>query len=508
LVDAGNYEVVVTNAYGSVTSQVATLAVATQPTNQTVYAGTNLTLSVAVNGTGPFTYQWQVNGTNLPNNIITTVAGNGSLTYSGDGGAATSAGVGWPNGVYLDAVGKLYIADTLGRIREVDPNGIITTVAGGGTNGLGDGGEATNASLSFPTGVVLDSIGNLYIADLGSSRIRKVTTNGVITTMAGGGTNGLGNSGEATNAMLEGPVSVALDGEGNLYIGEQNASCVQKVDTNGIITTVVIIRQGDDEGEPQGIAFDATGNLYVADSLSVGEVEKVSTTGIVTIVAGGGTNANGNGDGGPAIDAALNGPNGVALDAAGDLYIGVFFGNRIRKVDTNGIITTVAGNGVAGDAGDGGAATNANLKEPAGVALDAAGNLYIADYGNGRVREVHFAGSPTLLLSNVSLSDAGDYSVVITGPYGSVTSAVANLIVTIPSTPPQIITNDASFGFVSNQFGFNVKGAFGQTVVVDGSANLMAWSPLSTNTVGNNLIYFSDPASTNTPCRFYRARLQ
>ena len=134
--------------------------------------------------------------------------------------------------------------------------------------------------------------------------------------------------------------------------------------------------------------------------------------------------------------------------------------------------------------------------------------LYIADSGNGRIREVHFAGYPTFVLNNVSVTNAGNYSVVIISPYASVTSAVVTLTVTIPSTPPQIVASGTSFGFLTNQFGFIVSGAFGQTIVVDGSTNLAVWTPLFTNTAGNNPYYFFDLATTNFPMRFYRARLQ
>jgi hypothetical protein len=139
--------------------------------------------------------------------------------------------------------------------------------------------------------------------------------------------------------------------------------------------------------------------------------------------------------------------------------------------------------------------------------LDTAGSLFITDSGNNRIRKAHFAGDPTLMLASVGLIDAGNYRVVVTSPYGSMTSAVAVLTVTVPRTPPQIITGDASFGFQTNHFGFNVSGAVGQTIVVDGSTDLVGWTPLFTNTVVSSPFYFFDPASTNYPSRFYRARL-
>jgi hypothetical protein len=242
--------------------------------------------------------------------------------------------------------------------------------------------------------------------------------------------------------------------------------------------------------------------MYVAD-YGNSRIRKVDTSGIITTVAGNGTFGY-SGDGGAATNASLNGPQCLALDTFGNIYIPD--GNiHIRKVDTNGVITTVAGGGST-NPGDGGVATNANIGNPQCVAFDAPGNLYIAD-GETRVREVHFAGYPNLSLTNVSVANAGNYSVVITSPYGSVTSLVVTLTVTIPSTPPQIIASGTSFGFLTNQFGFNISGAFGQTIVVEGSTNLTVWTPLFTNTAGNNPFFFFDLATTNFPMRFYRARL-
>jgi hypothetical protein len=182
-------------------------------------------------------------------------------------------------------------------------------------------------------------------------------------------------------------------------------------------------------------------------------------------------------------------------------------------VDANGIITTVAGNGGPGYGGDGGAATNAKLNKPASLAFDAAGNLYIADWYNNRIREVHFSGYPSsaptnsFVLPEVTATNAGNYSVIITSPYGSVTSSVATLTITVSRTPPEIVTHDASFGFNTNQFGFNLTAAFDQTIVVDTSTDLINWTPLFTNVIGGTHFYFSDSVATNFPSRFYRARL-
>jgi sugar lactone lactonase YvrE len=428
-----------------------------EPSNQTVCAGSCATFSVAVSGTGPFTYQWQLNGANLPNGVITTVAGNGSYGHSGDGGTATNASLEYPFGVAADASGNLFIADTYNSvIRKVNINGIITTVAGNGTAAFaGDGGPATNASLAYPYGVAVDASGNLFIADTGNNRIRKVDTNGIITTVAGNGNEGYsGDGGAATSASLDYPSGVAADASGNLFIADTYNSRIRKVDAYGIITTVagggvcpMALGAGcysaeDGDGgaatnallsSPQDVAMDASGNLFIADSGN-NRIRKVDTNGIITTVAGNGESCY-YGDGGPATNASLNDPSGVAMDASSNLFIADSGssrgggGNRIRKVDTNGIITTVAGNGTATFAGDGGAATNASLDYPSGVAVNASGNLFIADSNNERIREVAlFASYPTLTLCNVTSNNAGNYTVIITSPYGSVTSSVATLM--------------------------------------------------------------------------------
>ena len=496
--DAGAYQVIITNSYGSVTSLMATLTVglsptiSSQPISLTNLVGTTASFGVLPGGTGPFNYQWQFNGTNLPNGIITTVAGNGAKGFSGDGVTATNSSLSHPTGVAFDSLGNLYIADGANqRIRMVNTNGIINTVAGNGlTNFAGDGGLAVNASLRNPTGIALDGSGNLYIADLNNNRVRMVATNGIITTVAGNGGYGFGGAGvPATNAVLAAPFDVAVDSMHNLYIADGYNDCVRKVDTNGIITTfaglpraIGPLRDGGPATNailayPQGVAADALGQLYIADS-GDNRIRFVDTNGIITTVAG--TNAYAYfGDNCPATNAALYEPESVALDSYGGLYIADEDNNRIREVDINGLISTVAGNGTTNYSGDGGAAINASLNYPTGVAIDANGNLLIADSANNRIREVLLsAGHPVYTLSNTSTNDAGNYSVVISSPYGSVTSSVVSLTVILP---PEIIASGNSFGIMGNQFGFNLAGTAGQTIIVQASTNLVDWTPLSTN---------------------------
>ena len=333
--------------------------------------------------------------------VISTVAGGGSV---GDGSAATAALLHTPRGVVVDGSGNLYIADTFNhRIRKVDAAGVISTVAGDGTEGFGgDGGPATAARLRYPRGVTPDDAGNLYIADTLNQRIRKVDATGTITTVAGSGGFGFGeggysgDGGPATAAQLYYPQGVALDGSGNLYIADTLNDRIRKVDAAGGISTVAgdgARGFGGDGGPataaqlyiPTDVALDGSGNLYIADWANQ-RIRKVDTAGGISTVAGDGARGFG-GDGGPATAARLGSPEGVALDGSGNLYIADRDNNRIRKVDAAGVISTVAGTGTAGYSGDGGPAVAAQLRSPNDVALDDAGNLYIADTNNHRIRK-------------------------------------------------------------------------------------------------------------------------
>ena len=332
--------------------------------------------------------------------VITTIAGTGEIGFDGDGGPAVSALLNSPTGVAADVAGNVYIADASNdRIRKVDSSGIITTVAGTRDYGpAGDGGLAVSAWLFYPTGVVVDVAGNVYIADSRNHRIRKVDTSGIITTVAGSGGSGFGDGGPAVSALLNYPRGVAVDGAGNLYIAAFGGR-IRKVDTSGVITTVAGTGDpgfGGDDGQavaarladPDDVAADGAGNLYIADTAN-SRIRKVDTTGVITTVAGTGSYGSlggFGGDGGPAVSALLNYPRGVAVDGAGNLYIADTGNHRIRKVDSSGVITTIAGTGESDFGGDGGPAIAARLDSPRGVATDSAGNVYIADTGNSRIR--------------------------------------------------------------------------------------------------------------------------
>jgi trimeric autotransporter adhesin len=328
--------------------------------------------------------------------IISTIAGNGNGGYNGDDIPATSAELAHPYGVALDKSGNIYIADqNNNRIRKVS-NGTITTVAGGAYGFSGDGGPATLAELAGAYSVATDDTGNIYIADAGNNRIRKVSAlTGIISTVAGGGTSGTGNGGPATASELFDPRGVAVDDSGNIYIADYGIDCICKVSASTGIINIVTFHTNSVSpiqlNNPSGVAIDHSYNLYIADTYNNGICEILASSDTIIPIAG--YHGEGNsGDGGTAINAWLNRPEDIAIDDSDNIYIADVVNDEIRKITkSTGIINTIAGyfnNGNGGYNGDGIPATSAQLNSPMGVALDDSGNVYIADTDNDRVRKV------------------------------------------------------------------------------------------------------------------------
>jgi uncharacterized protein (TIGR03437 family) len=360
-----------------------------------------------------------------PEQVVVTLAGTGMIGDRGDGGPGTAAELYQPRGVAVDSKGNIYVADTQNRrVRRISPSGQIAAFAGtGGLGSSGDGGPAAEATFNFPNVVIVDKADNVYISDQLNHRIRKVTPDGKISTIAGTGEGfgGFGgDGGPATAAQLNGQVGLAVDANGNLFIADRSNNRIRRIDAaTGIITTIAGtgVIGGDGDGgtatqaelsQPTGVAVDGAGNVYITDTGNR-RIRRVSAAdGKISTIAGTGA-AGFSGDGGPATSALLGlaYPATLAFDAAGDLYFADRNNHRIRKIAlATGIITSVAGTGVAGFSGDGTGPVGTALSFPTSVAFDSAGNLIIADSGNNRVRRVRLASS----LRTVSAVSAASFS--------------------------------------------------------------------------------------------------
>ncbi len=352
---------------------------------------------------------------NIHAQIITTMAGGGVAGYAGDGGHATAALLKNPTDVVVDGTGNVFIADAHNHcIRKINVSGIITTFAGTGSSGFsGDGGPATAAQFTQPTGIAIDGTGNMYIADWGNHRVRMINTSGTVSTVAGTGTIGYsGDGGPATAAEIGNPNRLLFDPSGNLYVSDHIKAVIRKINTSGIISTFAGTGIAGFSGDgaqatasqvytPQSMVLDGVGNFYFADQTNQ-RIRKIDPSGIITTIAGNGAtgmSAGGfSGDGGPATAALLRNPAGVAIDGLSNIYIADGVNNRIRKIDPSGIITTIAGAGstgvgLGGFGGDGGPATAAFINYPTAVILNC-NNLIIADSYNNRTRKIKYNNVP------------------------------------------------------------------------------------------------------------------
>jgi len=438
------------------------------------------------------------------NGILTIVAGNGTANFvtNGDGGLAVNASFQRPGAIAVDSSGNIFLTDA-SRIRKVTPQGIITTVAGSGKlpylGYTGEGGPATEAALSGPNAITVDNKGNLYMSDGG--RILKVNAQGIISTVSSGGSPDLavgpngdlyitgynqvlrigsdgtttgvagvygssgfaGDGGPATAAQFNALSGIAFDNAGSLYISDLLNNRIRKVTLDGIIHTIAGTGAANFTGDlgpaslatlnqPTGIAADLAGNVYFGDSVN-SRVRRIDASGIISTYAG-----NGNwgfaGDGGQARDAVLRNPAQLLLDSSGNIYFSDQGNNRVRKIAADGTITTFAGGGAGGFAGDGGPGAQALLNKPSGLAFDSAGNLYIADTNNSRIRKVDSGGVISTFAGNGDFNDTGDGGPAINAGLGLVTDvacdrsgnvymAVANTVRKV--SPSGIISTVATF---------------------------------------------------------------
>ena len=405
------------------------LSVTVDPSNNIVIADTSNNVIRVVNTSG----------------IIKTLAGTGKPGYSGDNGPATSALIYQPWTVSADLNGNILFVDYDNDvIRRIDTKGVITTVAGNAKAGLGtDNVPATSSSLYYPFGVAAEAAGSFLIADFSNNTIRRVSTSGIITTIAGNGFKTISpNGGAASSAILANPTNVAIDLNGNLLVADWNNQLLERVTlANGTIAAIAGIGRAAYTADnvpatsaglnfPEGITTDRSGNIYLSDTFNE-RIRKIDANGIITTIAGVGQSGY-QGDGGSALKANVSVPQGLRFDPAGNLVFADSNNHVVRSISPQGIITTIAGTGTAGYNRDGVAATQAQLNTPTDVSFDAAGNLYIADSGNHRIRRVDLSKTITTVAGTGTGGFSGDgvaTSVQLFTPYGINFDNAGNLMI-------------------------------------------------------------------------------
>ena len=461
------------------------------PVSQTFTLGKNITLLSPTNtgGVVPTKGYGQAD----------LLAGGGPLIpNNGSANASTFAN---PVAIAADKSGNIYVASTYENvIRKITPGGVVTTFAGSGIPGSNNG-TGTAASFNYPLGLASDTAGNLYVSDSGNNLIRKITPQGEVTTLAGSGLSG-GDNAVGTFASFENPTGIATDAAGNVYVADPNNDLIRKIDPSGIVTTFAGSgTRGHIDGTgtaasfsyPNGLATDAAGNVYVAD-FSNNCIRKITPTGVVTTLAGSGNLGSNNGIG---ASATFNYPNDVATDALGNVYVVDQYNNQIRKIDPTGMVTTLAGSGVKGSAN--GNSASASFNFPNRLTADAAGNVYVADENNNLIRKIDPVGNVTTFAGSGAFGQVDGtgssayFSRITTGVSDAsgniyIADCFDNLIRKI--TPAGVVTTLAGSGAVGAANGTGTEASFyyPYSLALDAANNIYVADE------GNNLIRKITPA--------------
>ena len=466
-----------------------------------------------------------------PAGVVTTLAGDVSITDTynrpiggfadGTGHSARFAG---PSGVAADSAGNIYVADTgNSTIRKVTPAGVVTTLAGWGPGSADGTGRA--AQFNDPSGVAVDGVGNVFVADQNNDTIRRVTPAGVVTTLAGLANNPGSADGTGNAARFSAPSGVAVDGAGNVFVADSGNDTIRKVTPAGVVTTLAGLAgsPGTTDGTgnaarfsvPSGVAVDRAGNIFVAAFWNH-TIRKVTPAGTVTTLAGlAGSQGSADGTGSAA---RFSGPSGVAVDCAGNVYVADKWNNTIRKVTSAGVVTTLAG--LAGSWGSGvdGTGSAARFWNPAGVAVDSAGNVYVTDNLNNSIRKVTVAGEVTTLAGQAGgpgSADGTGSAARFSAPFGVAVDGAGNVYVADSGNSTirkGWLVPNGRFALEmlpwagSNGPVLKLTGPPGDNYyVLERSANLVNWTPTALLASTNGTAFFADPTITNSGGRFYRA---
>lgn len=441
------------------------------------------------------------------NGTVTTLAGNGTYGYvDGTGGAGGTAEFELPYGIAVDTSGNVYVGDANdSRVRKIAPNGSVTTLAGNGTFGYanGTGGPGGTAEFAGPYGLAVDSSGNVYVADNSNHRIREIAPNGTVTLLAGNGARSYAN-GAAITAGFDQPTGVAVDTSGNVYVADYANSDIRMINTSGTVSTLAgnqgqgfVNGTGGSGGSaafnnPLGVAIDSLGNVYVADT-SNNRIREIAPNGTVTTLAGNGTSGHVDGTGGAAGTAEFDSPQGVAVDASGNVYVADKYNSCVREIAPNGTVITLAGGAYGYADGTGGAGGTAKFYEPYGVAVDLSGNVYVADWFNNRIRKIAPGGTVTTLAGNgaasyVNGTGGANGTAEFNRPQGVAVDTSGNVYVA--DTNNNCIRAIAPNGTVTTLAGNGTAGSFDGTGGAFGTAEFNGPSSVAVDASGN--VYVAD----------------